>query len=51
MTGSREWSEQWPVAGTAPTDVDSARARPIAVEVVLDLEDWGQIRRVVEVPG
>lgn len=51
MTGSREWSEQWPTTGAAPTDVDSARARPIAVEVVLDLEDWGEIRRVMEVPG
>lgn len=51
MTGSREWSEQWPLSGAAPTDVDSARARPIAVEVVIDLEDWGQIRRVVEVAG
>jgi hypothetical protein len=27
------------------------RARPAAVEVVIDLEDWGEIRRVIEVAG
>jgi hypothetical protein len=27
------------------------RLRPAAVEVILDLEDWGEIRRLVEVAG
>jgi len=25
--------------------------RPAAIEVILDLEDWGEIRRVIEVAG
>ena len=28
----------------------SLRTRPFAVEITLDLEDWGKIVRVVEVP-
>jgi general secretion pathway protein J len=30
---------------------EQERDRPAAVEVVLDLEDWGEIRRVIEVAG
>jgi general secretion pathway protein J len=49
MNSSREWVERWPtIDGT--TDA-AARQRPAAVEVTLDLEDWGEIRRVVEVAG
>jgi len=49
MNASREWVERWPTTdGT--TDAD-ARQRPVAIEVTLDLEDWGEIRRVVEVAG
>lgn len=55
LTGVREvrlrfyapggWLEQWPgQAGSDPA------LRPLAVEVVLDLDDWGEIRRLVEVP-
>jgi general secretion pathway protein J len=51
MSSSREWSERWPAAGSGPVDAESARARPLAVEVVVELEDWGEIRRVMEVPG
>ena len=29
----------------------AARERPVAVEVTLELEDWGEIRRIVEVAG
>jgi general secretion pathway protein J len=49
MDTSRNWVDRWPVAdGSAQPD---ARSRPAAVEVTIDLEDWGQIRRVFEVPG
>jgi general secretion pathway protein J len=41
------WSEQWPAGGTA-TDPS---LRPLAVEVTLELEDWGEIRRLLEVPN
>ncbi len=45
MNESRQWVNQWPALG-AP----SLRTRPFAVEITLDLEDWGKIVRVVEVP-
>lgn len=49
MTAAREWVERWP-ATEGRTDAD-ARLRPAAIEVTLDLEDWGEIRRIVEVAG
>jgi general secretion pathway protein J len=49
MNANREWVERWPAA-EAGAGVDD-RARPAAVEIVLDLEDWGEIRRVIEVSG
>jgi len=45
MNEARQWVTQWPALGTP-----SLRTRPFAVEITLDLEDWGQIVRVVEVP-
>ena len=48
MDPGREWVDRWPVT----TDTaDPGRARPAAVEVVLELEDWGEVRRVIEVAG
>jgi general secretion pathway protein J len=41
------WSEDWPSGGVA---ADPA-LRPLAVEVTLDLQDWGEIRRLLEVPN
>jgi general secretion pathway protein J len=50
MNASREWVDRWPATdGTALTG--SERLRPAAVEVTLELEDWGVIRRVIEVAG
>jgi general secretion pathway protein J len=46
MNSSRQWVNQWPGLGTS-----SLRTRPFAVEITLQLEDWGQIVRVVEVPS
>jgi hypothetical protein len=34
-----------------PSTSDAERARPAAIEVTLDLEDWGEIKRLVEVSG
>lgn len=50
MTPERSWVERWPLIEGATT-VDAERQRPAAVEVTLDLEDWGEIRRLVEVGG
>ena len=49
LTPAGEWVERWP-ATEGRTDAD-ARLRPAAIEVTLDLEDWGEIRRIVEVAG
>ena len=43
------WHDQWPPLGAAGPD--AARMLPIAVEITLELEDWGKIVRLVEVAG
>ena len=49
MDGNQTWHEQWPPLGySAP---DAPRARPVAVEVTIELEDWGKIVRLIEVAG
>ena len=49
MDSNRTWHEQWPPLGfSAP---DTPRLRPIAVEFTVELEDWGEIKRLVEVSG
>jgi general secretion pathway protein J len=49
MDANLSWHEQWPPLGySAP---EAPRVRPIAVEITLELEDWGEIVRLVEVPG
>jgi general secretion pathway protein J len=55
LLGNGEWSEVWPsddlgVGGAIP-DAESYRLLPRAVEVVLDLEDWGEVTRLVEIAG
>ena len=49
MTPQRSWVERWPVNEALPGADD--RQRPAAVEVIVELEDWGEIRRLVEVAG
>ena len=49
MDANRNWVERWP-ASDVGTQTDG-RARPAAIEVTLELEDWGTLRRLVEVAG
>lgn len=49
MDQNQSWHEQWPPLGYSGPD--AVRLRPIAVEITLDLEDWGKIVRLVEVAG
>lgn len=50
MNASRQWVDRWPQFDGTPSS-EQDRVRPAAIEVVLDLEDWGRLRRVVEIPG
>lgn len=43
------WHDQWPPPGAA--GIDAARMRPIAVEINIELDDWGKLQRLVEVSG
>jgi general secretion pathway protein J len=49
LDGNRTWHEQWPPLGYSAPDM--TRLRPIAVEITMELNDWGEIKRLVEVPG
>jgi general secretion pathway protein J len=49
LDNNRAWHDQWPPAGYSGPDM--ARLRPIAVEVNLELDDWGKLQRLVEVSG
>jgi len=49
MNSNLAWQEQWP--GTGSQTIGALDARPIAVEITLELEDWGRITRIVEVAG
>lgn len=49
MNNGREWVAEWPPLGSASEP--GGRMRPMAVEIVIKLADYGEIRRVVEVPG
>ena len=43
---SREWHPQWPPVNADP----EVEILPIAVEFTLELEDWGRVTRLVNVP-
>jgi general secretion pathway protein J len=49
MNAARQWQLEWPELGSVGGA--ELRARPLAVEIVIELEDYGEIRRLVEVPG
>jgi general secretion pathway protein J len=52
MTVGRNWLEVWPQAtsGGAISERE-LRERPLAIEVTIELEDWGKLIRIIEVPG
>lgn len=49
LNTARDWVTEWPPLGS--TGDLGFRARPLAVEIVVVLRDYGEIRRVVEVAG
>ena len=49
---TRRLTDQWPaLAGGGPAGPSASRTLPLAVEITLELEDWGKITRLVEVAG
>ncbi|MFM7065792.1 MAG: type II secretion system minor pseudopilin GspJ [Gammaproteobacteria bacterium] len=49
LTPTRVWIDAWPAPDTPPEQI--GHQRPIAVEFMLETEDFGKIVRLVEVPG
>ena len=48
MDGNQAWQNIWP-SGSMGTDPN--QARPVAVEIIVQFNDWGPIRRLIEVAG
>jgi len=52
MNDGRAWQDTWPPAAISGTNDERwLRWRPIAVEVTLELTDWGRLTRIIEVAG
>lgn len=57
MDINHQWQTSWPantglVGGNPAGNTNTqSRALPLAVEITLTLQDWGEIKRVIEVPG
>jgi general secretion pathway protein J len=49
LDANRRWHEQWPPLGFSGPE--APRLRPVAVEVTVELEDWGELKRLIEVAG
>lgn len=46
----KEWHTQWPLPNLSGSN-QAPPAMPRAVEITIDLEDWGRVRRIFEVVG
>jgi len=49
LNPGREWDTQWPPLGSVGDR--GFRARPLAVEVTLVVDGWGELKRLIEVSG
>ena len=45
----RQWHDDWPPEGG--DDLVRLRLQPIAAELTIELDDWGTIVRLLEIPG
>jgi prepilin-type N-terminal cleavage/methylation domain-containing protein len=48
MDSNQAWQNIWPAGSMG---IDPQQARPVAVEVIVQFNDWGPIRRLIEVAG
>ena len=52
MDSTNAWQTQWPAPAVGSDPLRrNLYIRPLAVEVTLELSDWGRIVRLIEVPG
>ena len=49
MGQDRDWKEQWPPLGYSGPN--ARLVLPLAVEINIELDDWGKLQRVIEVSG
>jgi general secretion pathway protein J len=49
LDGNQTWQSQWPPPNLGQPD--NLWTRPVAVELIIEFKDWGQIRRLIEVAG
>lgn len=53
MDPTGEWQEQWPPLNATPTNspggIAVAKTYPLAIEIILQLKDWGEIRRLYQI--
>jgi prepilin-type N-terminal cleavage/methylation domain-containing protein len=48
MDSNQTWQNIWPAGSMG---IDPNQARPVAVEIIVPFNDWGPIRRLIEVAG
>jgi prepilin-type N-terminal cleavage/methylation domain-containing protein len=48
MDSNQTWQNIWPAGSMG---IDPNQARPVAVEIIVQFNDWGPIRRLIEVAG
>jgi general secretion pathway protein J len=51
MDAGHNWQNGWPPTTTGGAATSVPRLRPVAVEVTIELEDWGVLVRHIEVAG
>ncbi len=51
MDNDMAWQTQWPLDNLGLSPNQTPPAMPRAVEITLDLDDWGRVRRIFEVVG
>lgn len=51
MGENHEWLTEWPQSNLQSNQTTAPRVMPNALEITIELEDWGELRRVFEVVG
>ncbi len=50
LDDKNKWNKEWPVPGSNE-DTAQPQPLPVAIEIVLELREWGRIRRLFRLPG